>query len=184
MRRFVALLASAAACVVEGSVGHDAVADATTEQGSDADADADAGDATGAAIEDGSEAMTTDDGAASGGQGDTADGGSAGDSGTTMAPTDGSDDGGPDTPVVCQPTPDDGACATCRKAHCCEPLDVCLHHDACLCWWECSATGHQAAMCERKCGPDGSASYHDLVACEHAHCDVCEGAGGSGGTLE
>lgn len=90
--------------------------------------------------------------------------------GSTSAASSSSDTTG-DVPHACVPTPDDTECSTCRKTNCCEPLETCLAHEVCTCWWDCLVM-HTQEQCEMACGADSSL-YDALQTCTHGHCDAC-----------
>jgi hypothetical protein len=76
-------------------------------------------------------------------------------------------------PHACIPTPDDSECSACRKTTCCEPLEACLAHEPCTCWWECiQVDGHDADGCAMACGAD-ALLFEDLQTCSHGHCPAC-----------
>lgn len=76
-------------------------------------------------------------------------------------------------PHACIPTPDDSDCSVCRKMNCCEPLEACLAHEICVCWWECiQVDGHTSEGCAMLCGTDHML-YDGLQTCTGDHCDAC-----------
>ncbi len=145
------------ACEIDGSIGRN-----------DPDGEGTVGAGGSGAQLDGSETgPTTASGTASAGGGS---GGGTGSDGADTRDTDVSD-----MPAACNPTPDDNACAACRKVNCCGFLHECLAHDSCLCWWECAATDQNAQQCAMLCGTDG-VQYMNLVMCAQDNCDACPAA--------
>lgn len=143
------------ACEIDGSIGRDGPADEgqTSAGGTQASAEGTDGTADGTADTGSATSVGEGSGGGSGGEASTADGPS-------------------DVPRVCLPTPDDEACAHCRKVSCCPAYEACLAHDACLCWWDCLATDHTPEQCGKQCDNDGML-YGELHTCVQAHCDVC-----------
>jgi hypothetical protein len=149
------------ACKVDGSIGRDDPAFGGEGDGSVGGTDDGTADAAG------------DETAGTGGGDGSGDGGS-----TLDIVTDGTDHGAHDTetdrPQICTPLPDDSECAACRKTTCCDPLEACLAHDTCTCWWDC--TLHPGDMsCDEVCGTDG-ALFGELHTCTHNHCPACSDA--------
>lgn len=143
----------APACEIDGSIGRDG-SSPTEGDGTSGTAGSTAA-STGASDGIDSVAGTW----ASGGEG-----GGSGEAGGTQGPT--------DVPPVCHPTPDDEACARCRKTACCSAYQACLGHDSCLCWWECLATDQPTDQCVMTCDSDGLL-FEELQICVQMHCDAC-----------
>jgi len=140
-------------CVIDGSIGR--------------------GDTAGTGGGSGSAGTMADDGSGSGSDSadaagtsiGSAEGGGTGDSGSDTRDT-------TDEPALCHPTPDDEACARCRKSSCCAAYEACVLHDTCVCWWDCTVTDHTTDQCVMQCQTDGML-YNELATCVELHCEVC-----------
>jgi hypothetical protein len=108
--------------------------------------------------------------------GGTAEGGGTGMTGGDQSTAGTAADSGESTasiPHTCIPTPDDSECSACRKTSCCAPLEACLAHEPCTCWWECiQVEGHTSDGCAMFCGADASL-FEELQTCTHGHCPAC-----------
>lgn len=154
-RQLVALLLLGLGCEIDGSIGRDGPSGTGMSGGS-------ASGAEGQATEDPGDG--TGGGGSAGSVGGGTGGGSGEEGGSSEVPT--------DAPAICHPTPDDEACARCRKVSCCPFYEACVAHDACLCWWDCVVTDHTTAQCVEQCDSDG-VLYAELQACVQMSCDSC-----------
>ncbi|MCH9682565.1 MAG: hypothetical protein K0V04_14100 [Deltaproteobacteria bacterium] len=150
----LALLGSSVACEIDGSIGR-AGRDATASIGGGSGGTPESGTHTDGT---GSDNATT----GAGGGGGTGTGGSSG----------GQETGATDVPAACHPTPDDNACAVCRKLNCCGALQECIAVDTCLCWWQCASTDQTTEQCVMSCNTDGLL-YATLSECAQSNCDTC-----------
>jgi hypothetical protein len=158
MRRWSALAIAVFGCQLTGTIGRD-----------DPYGGGSGGGTVGGSGD--TEAVATDGEVGGSAEGEGSGAGSEGE--TTGGTAGGSSESTASIPHACIPTPDDSDCSECRKTNCCEPLESCLAHEPCPCWWECiQVDGHTSEGCAMLCGADGSL-YDDLQTCTHDHCDAC-----------
>jgi hypothetical protein len=72
---------------------------------------------------------------------------------------------------LCNPAPNDTACETCSKQHCCAEVDACLALPNCTCWLVCAPQNpNNPIACVMTCGglPDNEAKA--LGACVQQQC--------------